>query len=172
MNRKIDAFDYSAHFTKNVMKGFLLTTAADDRVNTMVIGWGTIGIQWGREICIVYVRTSRYTHEMLDRNPEFTVNIPLEKLDPEVIRICGRKSGRDTDKIREAGLTLTEPECISVPGIREAPVTLECRVIYRQTQDTDAYAPDISAKFYPADDPVNTVHTAFYGEIVNAYIAE
>lgn len=174
MKEKIDVFDYSVKFTKDVMKGFLLTTKANGKVNSMVIGWGTIGIQWGKPICIVYVRTSRYTHKLLEENPEFTVNIPIDRLDEDVFRICGSLSGKDMDKIKEAHLTLVEGECVSVPAIKEAPITLECKVIYKQTQVVEDYAEDIRKKYYcngeGKAEGQQAVHTAFYGEIVNAYM--
>lgn len=68
---------------------------------------------------------------LLDANPEFTVNVPINGFSKEAFAICGTKSGRDMDKIKEANLTLVEPEEISVPAIKEFPLTLECRVIYR-----------------------------------------
>ena len=52
------------------------------------------------------------------------------------------------DKIAKAGLTLVEPEVISVPGIQEYPLTLECRVIYRQEQDAPSLPEDIRKQFY------------------------
>ena len=170
MKEKINAFDYAEKFAKGVSKGFLLTTKAGDQIDSMVIGWGTIGIQWGKPICIVYVRTSRYTHELLDANPEFTVNIPVDTLNPKIFHVCGSMSAREVDKVAEAGLTLEEGAAISVPGIAEAPITLECKVIYRQTQVREEYAEDVQRKFYSGEDPGSAVHTAFYGEIVNAYI--
>ena len=124
-------------------QGILLTTKADGKVNSMVIGWGTFGINWGQPVFATYVRESRYTRELLDRNPEFTVNVPLEPFDKRILAVCGRQSGRDLDKVREASLTLVEPETISVPAIREFPLTLECRVIYRQPQDLALLGDDI-----------------------------
>lgn len=170
MKEKINAFDYAEKFVKDVSKGFLLTTKANGKVDSMVIGWGTIGIQWGKPICIVYVRTSRFTHELLDANPEFTVNIPTDTLNPKIFHVCGSMSAREIDKVAEAGLTLEEGAAISVPGIAEAPITLECKVIYRQTQVREDYAEDVRKKYYRDDTPGSAVHTAFYGEIVNAYI--
>ena len=174
MKEKINVFDYSAKFTKDIMKGFLLTTKANGKVNSMVIGWGTIGIQWGKPICIVYVRTSRFTHELLEENPEFTVNIPIDHLEEDVFRICGSLSGKDMDKIKEAHLTLEEGQCVSVPGIKEAPITIECKVIYKQTQVVGDYTDEIRKKYYcngeGKAEGQQAVHTAFYGEIVNAYM--
>ena len=83
---------------------------------------------------------------------------------------CGTKSGRDHDKIADLGLTLVEPNVIHVPAIREFPITLECKVIYKQKQDLDAIPAEIIDRFYPADENgFRDYHIAYYGEIVDAY---
>ena len=70
-------------------------------------------------------------------------------------------------------LTYEEPETISVPGIRELPLTLECKVIYKQTQDIHAITEEDQEKFYPQNaDGSQDIHVAYYGEIVNAYVIE
>ena len=61
MKMKIDPFDYAGTFAKHMGKGILLTTKGQTGVNTMTIGWGTIGIEWGRPMFVAYVRESRYT---------------------------------------------------------------------------------------------------------------
>lgn len=168
MKKVIDAFDYAGEICKAMKKGILLTTKADGQVNTMTIGWGTLGIEWGRPVFVAYVRESRYTHEMLERCGEFTVNIPVESVDPKILGVCGTKSGRDMDKIRELNLTLEEPMNISVPGIKELPLTLECKILYRMEQTLDTIPQDIIERYYPNGD----FHYAYYGQIVGAYIAE
>ena len=168
MKRNVDAFDYAGHICKALQKGVLLTTAHDGKVNTMTIGWGHMGIEWGRPVFVVYVRESRYTMELLEANGEFTVNIPMEDCDGKLLGFCGSKSGRDVDKIAALGLTLEEPEVISVPGIRQLPLTLECRVIYKQDQPLSAIGEDIQRRYYAQGDP----HTAYYGQILSAYRIE
>ncbi|MGN0998271.1 MAG: flavin reductase family protein [Faecousia sp.] len=178
MKKTVNAFDYAVDICKALPKGILMTTKSDQQVNTMTIGWGTIGIEWGKPIFIVYVRESRYTKQILDQTGEFTVNVPMGQIDPQILGFCGTKSGRDVDKILELGLTLEQPEAISVPGIRELPLTLECKVIYKQKQDLNAIRTDLVEKYYPQDvsDPSGgrnrDIHTAYYGEIVNAYLIE
>ena len=173
MKREIKVWDYAGTILEQTGKGALLTTKADGKVNTMTIGWGTLGIEWGTPICTVFVRESRYTKELLDKNPEFTVNIPYGTYDKHILSLCGSRSGRDVDKIAALGLTLEEPEKISVPAIRELPLTLECRVIYRQDQDPAAMNEEILSH-YPKTEkfPEGDFHTAYYGEIVAAYIVE
>ena len=173
MKRKIDLWKEAGHVLENVGKGVLLTTAADGKVNTMTIGWGTLGIQWKKPIFIAFVRQSRYTKELLDKNPEFTVNIPYGEYDKSVLGICGTRSGRDIDKIRELGLTPEASETVSVPGIRQFPLTLECKVIYRQEQDPAAISEENTARYYPKEDGQSgDYHTAYYGEVTAAYLIE
>lgn len=172
--KKIDVFDYSGTICHALKQGVLLTTQKDGFVNTMTIGWGVLGIEWNRSIFIVYVRESRYTREILDYNPEFTINVPIENVNRDILRYCGTESGRNVDKIKEMGLTLGEPNRISVPGIMEFPLTLECRVIYRQKQDQNAIPQGIMDRFYSelGDNPQADIHIAYYGEILDAYILE
>ena len=75
-------------------------------------------------------------------------------------------------------LTLVEGSQVSVPAIKELPLTLECKVIYRQTQVLSEIPADIQNSCYPQDVPSTfpmankDVHIAFYGQIVDAYILE
>ena len=173
MKRKINLWDYAPQILEQTGKGVLLTTVAEGKVNTMTIGWGTLGIQWGKPIYIAFVRESRHTKQMLDKNGEFTVNIPLEGCDKNILSVCGTKSGREMDKIKELGLTLETPETITVPAIKELPLTLECKVIYKQDQDPKAIDPACDARYYAKGTPnEGDYHTAYYGEIVNVYVVE
>ena len=51
-----------------------------------------------------YIRDSRYTKEFVDREDYFTLAFFGEE-HREALNLCGRVSGRDEDKIKEAGLT-------------------------------------------------------------------
>ena len=172
MKTTVNAFDYAADICKAMPKGILLTTKVGEQVNTMTIGWGHIGIEWSRPVFVVYVRESRHTKAMLDESGEFTVNIPMGAYDPKILGYCGTKSGRDTDKIADMGLTLVEGETVSVPGIREFPLTLECKVIFKQYQQENVLPKEIYDRYYPAtaEQPDGDYHTAYYGQILNAYI--
>ena len=170
MNRKqIDPLACAGEIAGALAKGAFLTTRDGDKINTMVIGWGHIGRIWERPVFVAYVRDSRYTRELLDRNPEFTVNIPAGEIDRNAFRICGSQSGRDMDKIAAAGLTPVAPLEISVPALAEFPLTLECRVIYREEQDASRLPEDIRRRFYTAE---SGDHIAYWGAIAAAYLLE
>ena len=181
LHKAINLNDYAGHIINSLQHGILLTTKANDKVNTMAIGWGTLGINWTRPIFAAYIREGRYTRSLLDTNPEFTVNIPvnINKDSQKIAAFCGTRSGRDLDKIQLAGLTLTESEKISVPGILQLPLTLECRVLYRQIQDLPLLNDEkLRDSLYPQN--INStaaganrdVHVSYYGEILASYIIE
>lgn len=174
MKQKINVWDYAGKIVEAMKPGILVTTKADGQVNTMTIGWGTLGIQWGKPIFILFVRESRYTKKMLEKNGEFTINAPVDMVDKNILSFCGTKSGRDVDKISQLNLTLEEPNVISVPGIKELPLTLECKVLYSQDQEPAGIPEDITKRYYPAffEDGRGDYHTAYYAEILDAYIIE
>jgi len=167
--RKIDFREYAGHIIKSLRSGILITTKVGDKVNSMTIGWGTLGVIWEWPVFVAYVRQQRYTREMLDQCREFTINVPVGDFPRRALGVCGSKSGRDMDKIAAAGLTPVEPEVIGVPGIKEFPLTLECRVLYRQEQESDQFNDEITRQFYTIE---TGDHICYYGEIVAAYIIE
>ncbi len=174
MKKTVELWSQSEAIMSRVGKGILLTTKAHGEVDTMTIGWGTLGIQWGKPIFTVFVRESRHTKALLDKNPEFTINVPLTEDCKEILAFCGTKSGRDVDKVQALGLQLEEPRTISVPGIRQLPLILECKVIYRQDQDPEAIAPENLKRYYPPffPDGRGDFHTAYYGQVLDCYIIE
>ncbi|MGC9316907.1 MAG: flavin reductase family protein, partial [Armatimonadota bacterium] len=46
----------------------------------------------------------------------------------EAVRICGSRSGRDTDKFALTGLHPESSLQVAVPSIRECPLSIECVV--------------------------------------------
>ena len=150
--------------------GLLLNTGAE-QFNSMVIGWGHPGVIWGLNTFVVYVRDSRYTKELLDRCGEFTISAPIEgRLKPEVLRVCGTLSGRDVNKAEAAGLTLIEPHVVRTSAIAEYPLTLECKVLYSQRQVLESLPEELRERYYSRGRDLGNAHTAYIGEIVDAYV--
>lgn len=175
MKEPVELKDWAGRIQEALPKGVLLVTKAE-KTDAMVIGWGALGVCWNKPTFTAYVREGRYTRSQIDATGEFTVSIPLDKADPRITKICGGTSGRDGDKIAAAGLTLEDPEEVSSPGIREYPLTLECKVLYSQKQDLSRIPEQIRTAMYPQDvdgtaplanrDP----HIGYIGQIVRAYI--
>ncbi len=175
--KEINVFDYAGDILKALKKGVLITSKSGDKINSMTIGWGTIGVEWAVPIFTAFIREGRYTRELLDEGDSFTINVPMEGSDRKPIGYLGSNSGRDTDKLKDTGLTLVPSDVVDAPAIKEYPLTLECRIVFRQLQDRNALADD-KMSFYPQDvagdfhGSNRDFHVAYYGEILKAYIIE
>lgn len=91
-------------------------------------------IAWTGTVCtnppMVYisVRPERYSYHMIKETGEFVINLTTREL-TRAADYCGVRSGRDTDKWKECGLTAEKAVSLEyAPVIAEAPVNIECRV--------------------------------------------
>lgn len=178
--KQIDINEYLPKIMSELKKGILVNTKNGDKTNSMTIGWGQVGIEWGKMFFSIYVRHGRFTHEQIETTKEFTVSVPIERT-PEVakaIGYIGSRNGREIDKLSDMNLTLSDGKEVKSPGIKELPLTIECKVIYSQEQNIDNIPQEIKNSCYPQDIPSDNpmanrdYHTVYYGEIVNAYILE
>ena len=165
--RQVTFQELSQDYLNQLVKGAFLTVKHEEKVNTMTIGWGTLGYMWNRPIMMVPVRYSRYTHTLIHNAQSFTVCVPITKDLKKALALCGSKSGRDMDKISASGLTLAAPlsESIETPVIAECELHIECKIVYRQSMALDQLDVQIINKQYPNGDE----HVLYYGEIVAAY---
>ena len=106
----------------------VMVTAADreGKSNIITIAWtGTVCTN--PPMAYISERPERYSYGMLKETGEFVINLTTEKL-VRATDYCGVKSGRDTDKWKETGLTPIPAQEVNVPLIKESPVNIECRV--------------------------------------------
>ena len=146
---------------QHLPSGCLLVTGKD-KPNIMTMGWCTVGVMWGKQVLMAPVRLSRYSHALLEACPEFSVCVPDGKQLAKALALAGSKSGRDLDKVKEAGLTLAPSQTISVPYVAECPTVYECRTVYRLDMSPEHLEPAIQEHCYPNGD----YHTLFFGEIL------
>jgi flavin reductase (DIM6/NTAB) family NADH-FMN oxidoreductase RutF len=145
----------------------LVSVDAQGRPNPMAIGWGTIGVIWGKPIYICLVRPSRYTYQCLEATGDFTVNIPYPEHAQEVL-FCGTRSGRDTDKFAECGFTPLPSATVTSPGIAECGLTYECHVVHYNDVIPGHLAREIITGAYPSGD----FHRCYFGEILRTVADE
>ena len=82
----------------------LVTAGTMDDFNGCTIGWGGIGTLWRRPVITVYLHPARYTCKYLKESNFFTVSFYPESC-KKGLGIMGSRSGRDGNKVAEAGLT-------------------------------------------------------------------
>lgn len=144
----------------------LITAGTPEHCNTMTASWGGVGVMWAEPSATCYIRPQRYTKEFVDKEELFSVSF-LKDGHRDALKFCGSVSGRDHDKIKEAGLT---PVFIDgVPAFEEADTILICRKMYRTSMNpADFIDKDADSKFYPEKD----YHDMYIAEIVKAVVAE
>jgi len=128
--------------------------------NAMTVGWGSLGIMWQKPFAQVVVRPSRYTRKFMENYDSFTLCLFPEESRKEVL-LLGRVSGRDGDKIAEAGFNPVKSEIVAAPGFKEAELIIECSKIYFQDMDPKGFLDSEIEKGYPEND----FHRIYYGRI-------
>ena len=94
--------------------------------NLITIGWTGICATHPPKLYIS-VRPERYSYEIIKQSGEFCVNLPNTKM-VRALDFCGVKSGRDTDKFKQTGLTKSDSFAVECKSVAESPLTLECKV--------------------------------------------
>jgi len=95
----------------------------------------------------ISIAPKRHSHALIEETKEFVVNVPTMKILKETL-FCGRRSGRNYDKFKEASLTPSPARKVKPPIIKECVAHVECK-LYNQFATGD--------------------HTIFVGEIVEAH---
>ena len=139
----------------------LITAGTKDDFNTMTIGWGGFGYIWSRPVMITVVRPTRYTYEFCERSDKAAVSFFGENM-KNALALCGKLSGRDTDKVAEAGLTpMFFDEYVS---FQEAEIVVTGKKLFSAPLDPEALAPEIFDIYKQ-----NDFHKVYYYEIVGIY---
>jgi len=154
---KIDVF-------KSFDKDWFVLTAGENKpgqFNPMTISWGFMGIMWSKPVVQAVVRPTRYTYGFMEKGDSFTL-CAFPKQYRKELGILGTKSGRDTDKVKETGLTPIPSQVVSAPGFDEAELIIECKKIYfDDIEPAHFLSPDINDSYKE-----NDYHRVYFGEIV------
>lgn len=137
----------------------LVSAGTKQRANTMTVSWGGVGVLWGKNVVYIFVRDSRYTKEFIDSGDFFSVSF-LDKGYREALNYCGSHSGRDGDKVSDAGLTWNYK--LSIPYIDEGNFVLLCQKLSATRITEDSFLSPEIKKWYADGD----MHTMYVGEIL------
>lgn len=143
---------------------FELAAGKEGDMNLMTIAWGTLGELWGKPVVTVYVSTSRYTYEYMEKNDHFTItHFPASMR--EKLQYLGTASGRDEDKVKGADLTVEFTE-LGNPIFAEADLAIECKKIYADQFDADKMP--LERRQWHQETGTG-IHVMYVGEIVNVW---
>jgi len=127
----------------------VLVTCVDKtgKANIITLAW-SMPTSIDPPMVVISIAPKRYSHKLIEETGEFVVNVPTMRIVRKTL-FCGRISGVECDKFKEAPLTAAPAKKVRSPIIKECVAHLECKLV--QT--------------IPTGD-----HTLFVGEVVAAYV--
>lgn len=147
-------------------KRSLLLTAGDfskKEFNMMTVGWGSIGVIWGKPFVMALVRPQRFTFGLMEKFSSFTL-CAFPESHRAALQFCGSHSGRDlSDKAAAAGLTPCPAAIVAAPGYEEAELVIECRKTYESQLAGESFLDQGTLQTCYPD---GNLHKIFFGEIV------
>lgn len=164
---KYELFDVSTtnenYFDKIGNQWALLSAAKDGKCNGMTVSWGGVGVLWKKNVFFCFVRPQRYTKEFCDASDIITLSF-FNNDYKSALKLCGTVSGRDTNKLSDAGLTAVIGEMGEV-DFEESKITLVGRKLYAQELREECFIDgDVDKACYPGKD----YHTMYVCEIIEA----
>ena len=134
-----------------ISKEWMLVCAGDaSSFNMMTASWGGLGWLWNRSVAFVFIRPERHTHGFTENHDTMTLSF-LGDGCRDILNFCGTKSGRDCDKVAEAGLK----PFLSPSGnilFEQARLSLECRKLFKIKLDEAAFIDkSLLDRFYGAN---------------------
>ena len=109
----------------------VLVSSADpkqpEKPDMVTVAWaGTVNSE--PPMVSVSLRKDRWSHGLITASGEFVVNLVDEKM-ARALDFCGVRSGRDTDKAKETGLSYIPADRMeNAPAVAGAPLSLCCKV--------------------------------------------
>ena len=164
MFQKVDMDQLEFNPFNMIGKDWMLVTAGnEEKANTMTASWGGVGVMWGKNVAFVFIRDSRFTKEFIDREGTFSLSFPSEKYRKEM-KFLGAVSGRDEDKIKEAGVHVGYMD--GIPYIDEGSMIMTCRVMSQTPIKKEDYIDgSIDGTWYASGD----YHKMYIAEITGVY---
>lgn len=162
--KEIKAKEIKDNIIKLIADEWMLVASGDrNGFNMMTASWGCMGEMWGKDIAVTVIRPQRYTYGFMEKNDLFTLSFYGDRKD--IHAVCGKKSGRDTDKAKEAGLTPVFDS--GTVYFDEARLVLVCKKLYSGDMKEDNFIDKSCLKWYD-----NDFHRMYVGEIVKVLVKE
>lgn len=162
--RKIEPQDINQNpFTLIDDDWFLLSAGDLHAFNTMTASWGGLGILWNKPVVFCFVRPQRYTYKFMESNELFTMSF-FDESYRNALSLCGKVSGRQTDKMKSTGLIPMESPKGSI-FYEQAKLMLECRKLYYSDIIPEHFMVEGIKSNYPKKD----YHRMYIGEIISCF---
>lgn len=142
----------------------LITAGNSAKFNMMTAGWGGLGRLFDKPVAFCFIAPGSYTGQLMENSDTYTLSFYTEAY-REALKICGTRSGRDTDKVEATGLTpVVTPD--GSPAFSEAWMIIECRKVAAQSLTPEALAdPRVKEKWSG-----KPLHKMYIGEIFRVWV--
>ncbi len=154
MFKEISPKEIKGNLIEAIANEWMLVSAGNsEKYNMMTASWGFMGEMWGSDCAIAMIRPQRYTMELVDENDYFTLSFYGDKKD--IHKVCGSKSGRDTDKTALTGLTPVFDD--NTVYFEEARMVLVCKKQYLQRLEENCFIDKEPLRWYGEKDYHNMI---------------
>lgn len=164
MFKEISPREINDNLIGTIADEWMLVSAGDEKkYNMMTASWGFSGEMWGSDCMMAVVRPQRYTMEFINNSDYFTLSFYGKNKD--IHKICGSKSGRDTDK---AALTGLEPVFDGgTVYFKQARLVIVCKKQYVQQMSEECFVDKEPLRWYNGD-----LHYMIIGKIEKVLVSE
>ncbi len=164
MFKETSAKELNENFIKAIADEWMLIAAGSrEKYNMMTASWGFAGEMWGEDCMAAVVRPQRYTMDFIDKSDYLTFSFYGDN--KEIHKICGSKSGRDTDKTAETGLTpVFDGEAVY---FEQARLVIICKKLYVSQLSEAGFTDKEPLKWYNGD-----LHKLIIGKIERVLVKE
>lgn len=144
---EVNVSPFSAYKLLHPMHTVLVSCVGKNgKPNIITLAWA-MPTSINPPLVAISIAPKRHSHALIEETKEFVVNVPTMKILKETL-FCGKRSGRNHDKFKEASLTPSPAKKVKPPIIKECVAHVECK---------------LHSQFAVGD------HTIFVGEIIEAY---
>lgn len=164
MFKEISPKEINGNLIKMIADEWMLVSAGnEEKYNMMTASWGFAGEMWGADSVMTVIRPQRYTLEFINSSDYFTLS--FYGGNKEIHKVCGSRSGRDTDKTALTGLTPVFAE--NTVYFNEARLVLVCKKQYVQQMDENCFTDKEPLRWYNGD-----LHYMVIGKIEKVLVRE
>lgn len=159
--KECDINDLSFNPFNTISKDWMLITAknSEGKINTMTASWGGVGVLWGKNVAMCFIRPQRYTKKFVEDAESLSLCF-FDNSYKKTLSYLGSVSGKDENKIAKSGLQLTNFN--NVPIFKESYLNIIGKKLYKQDFLPDCFINNsLDEKWYPNKD----YHTMYILEI-------
>jgi len=147
----------------------VITAGKEDHYNSMTASGGGLGMLFKKPTTWCIIQANRYTLEIIQKEQTYTMSyFPNEY--KEQILFLGSKSGRDSEKMKEAKLTRVQTPSGDM-SFKEARLIIECKLTELTTPNPNDFCTQ-EAKDYirEAYKDANEIRKYVFGEITHVWV--